>query len=75
VDIVIRGKIVDEGDVEFRYTDLLTPDRLLRVVKAKKGIGSVDEVFGGMVDIDDVKGIIESRAREYVWVVTDFEGV
>lgn len=72
---MIRGKIMDEGDVEFRYMDLLTPDRLLREVKARIGIGEVDEVVEGMVDIDDAKGIIGNRARGCEWVVTGFEGV
>jgi hypothetical protein len=39
VGIVIQGKIMDVGDVEFRYMDLLTLDRLLREVKARIGIG------------------------------------
>ena len=57
---------MDVGDVEFRYMDPLTLNRLLRVVKAKKGIDVMDEVVGGMLGIDDEKGIVESRARGYV---------
>jgi len=57
---------MDVGDVEFRYMDPLTLNRLLRVVEARKGIAVMDEVVGGMLDIDGEKGIIENRARGYV---------
>ena len=56
---------MDVGDVEFRYMDLLTLNRLLRVVKAKRGIDVMDEVVEGTVGIDGEKGIIENRARGY----------
>ena len=57
---------MDVEDVEFRYMDLLTLNRLLRVVKAKRGIDVMDVVVVDMVGIDDEKGIIENRARGYV---------
>jgi len=57
---------MDVGDVEFRYMDPLTLNRLLRVVKARKGIDVMDEVVEGMLDIDGEKEIIENRARGYV---------
>ena len=57
---------MDVEDVEFRYMDLLTLSRLLRVVKAKKGIDVMGVVVGGMLGIDDEKGIVENRARGYV---------
>jgi len=57
---------MDVGDVEFRYMDPLTLNRLLRVVKARKGIDVMDEVVEGMLDIGGEKGIIENRARGYV---------
>jgi hypothetical protein len=65
VDIIVQVKIMDVGDVEFRYMDLLTLNRLLRVVKAKRGIDVMDEVVEGTVGIDGEKGIIENRARGY----------
>lgn len=46
--------------------DPLTLNRLLRVVKARKGIDVMDEVVEGMLDIGGEKGIIENRARGYV---------
>lgn len=46
--------------------DLLTLSRLLRVVKAKKGIDVMGVVVGGMLGIDGEKGIVENRARGYV---------
>jgi len=46
--------------------DLLTLSRLLRVVKAKKGIDVMGVVFGGMLGIDGEKGIVENRALGYV---------
>jgi hypothetical protein len=66
VDTIVQVKIMDVGDVEFRYMDPLTLNRLLRVVKAKKGIDVMDVVVGGMLGIDGEKGIIENRARGYV---------
>jgi len=54
---------MDVGDVEFRYMDPLTLNRLLRVVEARKEIDVMDEVVEGMLDIDGEKGIIENRAR------------
>jgi len=66
VDTTVQVKIMDVGDVEFRYMDPLTLNRLLRVVKARKGIDVMDEVVEGMLDIGGEKGIIENRARGYV---------
>ena len=57
---------MDVGDVEFRYMDPLTLNRLLRVVEARKEIDVMDEVVEGMLDIDGEKEIIENRARGYV---------
>jgi hypothetical protein len=65
VDTIVQVKIMDVGDVEFRYMDPLTLNRLLRVVKAKRGIDVMDEVVEGTVGIDGEKGIIENRARGY----------
>jgi len=66
VDTIVQVKIMDVEDVEFRYMDLLTLSRLLRVVKAKKGIDVMGVVFGGMLGIDGEKGIVENRALGYV---------
>jgi hypothetical protein len=65
VDTIAQVKIKDVEDVEFRYMDPLTLNRLLRVVKAKRGIDVMDEVVGGMLGIDGAKGTIENRARGY----------
>ena len=66
---------MDVEDVEFRYMDPLIPNPLLRGVKARKGHDVMDVVVGGMLGIDDVKGTIENRARGYVSVVRELEGV
>lgn len=66
---------MDVVNVEFRNMDPLTPNHWLQVITAKRVIGEEDEVVEDtidMVDIDDVKGIIENRVREYVLVVMDF---
>jgi len=66
---------MDEEDVEFRYMDPLTPDRLSQVVKAKTGIDGEDEVvvdMTGIVGIEDVMETDVNRVRGYVSVVMDF---
>ena len=66
---------MDEEDVEFRYMDPLTPDRLSQVVKAKTEIDGEDEVvvdMTGIVGIEDAMETDVNRVRGYVSVVMDF---